>query len=54
MTQNYTSCGWCIFALPNVNTVKPAYNELGYNEYPVITNDILCADSLISLKSGHL
>ena len=26
--------------LKNINTVKLGYNELGYNEHPVITNKI--------------
>jgi hypothetical protein len=25
----------------NANTVKPVYNELGYNEFPLITNHIV-------------
>jgi hypothetical protein len=32
------------------NTVKPVYNELGYNEFPVITEHIVFTDSLDFFK----
>jgi hypothetical protein len=29
-----------------VNTVKPVYNELGYNKLPLITKHIVCTDRI--------
>ncbi len=32
--------------IQNQYTVKPVYNELGYNEFPLITNHIVCTDRI--------
>ncbi len=36
------------------DTVEPVYNELGYNEYPLITNHIVCTNSLDFFKKWTL
>jgi hypothetical protein len=33
-----------------INTVKPVYNELGYNEFPVITQHIVFTDRIDFFK----
>jgi hypothetical protein len=34
-----------------INTVKPVYNSLGYNEFPVITVHIVFTDSIDFFKN---
>ncbi len=29
-----------------LHTVKPVYNELGYNEFPFITKQIVCSERI--------
>ncbi len=35
----------------NIYTVKPVYNEFGYNEFPVITERIVFTDSIDLFKN---
>ncbi len=36
------------------DTVKPVYNELGYNEFPVITKHIVFTDRIDFFKNSSV
>jgi len=42
--DNEYSIEYLLFDFYQRNTVKPGYNELGYNEHPVITNKVEILD----------
>ncbi len=42
------------FMIAKRDTVKPVYNELGYNEFPVITKHIVFTDRIDFFKNSSV